>query len=75
MKYLNAVITLKDMFTGTLSSIRKEQTTFKTETKGIKDVLNKSYKLDKKELQSALRDISNSIDRNKEDLKSAQKSM
>lgn len=75
MKYLNAVITLKDMFTGTLSSIRKEQTNFKTETKGIKDVLNKSYKLDKKELQSALRDISNSIDRNKEDLKSAQKSM
>ena len=75
MKYLNAVITLKDMFTGTLSNIRKEQSTFKTETKGVKDVLNKSYKLDKKELQSALRDISNSIDRNKEDLKSAQKSM
>lgn len=75
MKYLNAVITLKDMFTGTLSSIRKEQTTFKTETKGVKDVLNKSYKLDKKELQSALKDISSSIQKNKENLKDAQKSM
>ena len=48
MKYLNAVITLKDMFTGTLSSIRKQQDTFKKETKGVKEVLNKSYKLDKK---------------------------
>ena len=62
MKYLNAVITLKDMFTGTLSNIRKEQSTFKTETKGVKDVLNRSYKLDKKQLQSALTDITNSID-------------
>ena len=75
MKYLNAVITLKDMFTGTLSSIRKQQDTFKKETKGVKDVLNKSYKLDKKEIQSALKDISSSIEKNKEDLKNAQKSM
>ena len=75
MKYLNAVITLKDMFTGPLGSIRKHQDNFKTETKGIKDVLNKSYKLDKKELQSALKDISSSIEKNKEDLKNAQKSM
>ena len=75
MKYLNAVITLKDMFTGTLSSIRKQQDTFKKETKGVKEVLNKSYKLDKKELQSALKDISSSIEKNKEDLKNAQKSM
>lgn len=75
MKYLNAVITLKDMFTGPLGSIRKRQDNFKTETKGIKDVLNKSYKLDKKELQSALKDISSSIEKNKEDLKNAQKSM
>ncbi|OAT88271.1 phage tail tape measure protein [Candidatus Arthromitus sp. SFB-turkey] len=75
MKYLNAVITLKDMFTGTLSSIRKEQDTFKKEATGVKSVIDKSYKLDKKELQSALRDISSSIEKNKEDLKSAQKSM
>ena len=53
MKYLNAVITLKDMFTGTLSSIRKEQDTFKKEATGVKSVIDKSYKLDKKEIQSA----------------------
>lgn len=75
MKYLNAVITLKDMFTGTLSSIRKEQDTFKKEATGVKSVIDKSYKLDKKELQSALKDISSSIEKNKEDLKNAQKSM
>ena len=75
MKYLNAVITLKDMFTGTLSSIRKQQDTFKKEATGVKSVIDKSYKLDKKELQSALKDISSSIEKNKEDLKNAQKSM
>lgn len=75
MKYLNAVITLKDMFTGTLSSIRKEQDTFKKEATGVKSVIDKSYKLDKKEIQSALKDISSSIEKNKEDLKNAQKSM
>lgn len=75
MKYLNTVITLKDMFTGTLSSIRKEQDTFKKEATGVKSVIDKSYKLDKKELQSALKDISSSIEKNKEDLKNAQKSM
>ena len=75
MKYLNAVITLKDMFTGTLSSIRKEQDIFKKEATGVKSVIDKSYKLDKKELQSALKDISSSIEKNKEDLKNAQKSM
>lgn len=72
MKHLNAVITLRDAFTGTLNKVKKEQTSFIKDAKDVSTALNKSYKLDGKDLSKALTDINNVINKNKECLKDAQ---
>ncbi len=75
MKYLHAVITIKDMFTSTLGGIRKQQDIFKQETKGVKDTIDKSYKLDKKQLESAISEINDLIKQNRTELKESKQTL
>lgn len=75
MKYLNAIITLKDAFTSTLSKIKKEQTEFISNAKGVSGVLSNAYKLDDKNITSAINSINGAINKNKEKLKETQTTM
>ncbi len=75
MKYLNAIITLKDAFTSTLSKIKKEQTEFISNAKGVSGVLSNAYKLDDKNITSAINSINDAINKNKEKLKETQTTM
>lgn len=75
MKHLNAQITLKDAFTGTLSKIINQQDYFINKTKGVSGELNKAYKLDADDVTNAISSISKEIDKNREKLKDAQSSM
>lgn len=75
MKYLSAIITLKDAFTSTLGKIKKEQMEFISNAKSVSGVLSNAYKLDPSDIKKAIKDISNQIEDNKNKLKEAQKSM
>lgn len=75
MKYLSAIITLKDAFTSTLGKIKKEQMEFISNAKSVSSIVKDAYKLDPSDIKKAIKDISNQIEDNKNKLKEAQKSM
>lgn len=75
MKYLNAVITLKDAFTSVLGKIKKEQLSFVSDAKSVSGIVKDAYKLDPSDIKKAIKDINNQIEDNKNKLKEAQTSM